>query len=245
MKVAKRVLATYGLIFIAVFSLAGCQSKPTASPADDLLNKLVEEQAAKRAEKERQEAEAAKLAEKERQEAEAAKLVERERQFALQVAKMEKQLPADVLVVNRGGQVRIVVMTHNNTSVLKEQPDHLKLILAGANGFMSGQTTVNKRLAKSLNVVAKSVLEFGNIVIINAHTDNIGAERENQVLSEKRAQAVAKYLFGAGVNKFGQLAVNGSGESEPIADNKTAEGRAKNRRVELILLPPGSSDLTS
>ncbi|MEO8224993.1 MAG: OmpA family protein, partial [Gammaproteobacteria bacterium] len=59
------------------------------------------------------------------------------------------------------------------------------------------------------------------------HTDNTGADAYNQKLSQRRAQTVAKYLEGKGI-AVGRLAANGAGESQPIADNKTAEGRAQN-----------------
>jgi OOP family OmpA-OmpF porin len=64
------------------------------------------------------------------------------------------------------------------------------------------------------------------------HTDSSGSEAYNQKLSERRAQSVATYLEGKGI-AVGRLAASGAGESEPIADNKTAEGRAQNRRVVL------------
>ncbi len=64
------------------------------------------------------------------------------------------------------------------------------------------------------------------------HTDSSGAEAYNQKLSERRAQSVATYLEGKGI-AVGRLAASGAGESEPLADNKTAAGRAQNRRVVL------------
>ena len=64
------------------------------------------------------------------------------------------------------------------------------------------------------------------------HTDSSGSEAYNQGLSERRAQSVATYLEGKGIAQ-GRLKVIGAGEGEPIADNKTKEGRAQNRRVVL------------
>ena len=64
------------------------------------------------------------------------------------------------------------------------------------------------------------------------HTDSSGAEAYNQKLSERRAQSVATYLEGKGI-AVGRLATSGAGESEPLADNQTAAGRAQNRRVVL------------
>lgn len=64
------------------------------------------------------------------------------------------------------------------------------------------------------------------------HTDSTGSEAHNQALSERRAQSVVAYLEGKGI-AAGRLTASGAGESEPIADNTTAEGRAQNRRVVL------------
>ena len=69
-------------------------------------------------------------------------------------------------------------------------------------------------------------------VEIAGHTDSQGAEEYNQGLSERRAQTVADYLIGHGANGS-NISVKGYGESQPVADNGTKEGRAANRRVEL------------
>ena len=66
--------------------------------------------------------------------------------------------------------------------------------------------------------------------VIEGHTDSTGAESYNQGLSERRAQSVADYLASKGISRD-RLQVVGRGESEPIGDNKTADGRALNRRV--------------
>jgi OOP family OmpA-OmpF porin len=67
---------------------------------------------------------------------------------------------------------------------------------------------------------------------IEGYTDSIGSESYNLELSRKRAQAVADYLISQGIDN-GRLQVIPMGESNPIASNKTAEGRAMNRRVEM------------
>jgi outer membrane protein OmpA-like peptidoglycan-associated protein len=69
-------------------------------------------------------------------------------------------------------------------------------------------------------------------VEIAGHTDSQGSEQYNQGLSERRAQAVADYLISHGA-KADNITVNGYGESQPVADNSSKEGRAANRRVEL------------
>ena len=67
---------------------------------------------------------------------------------------------------------------------------------------------------------------------IYGHTDNVGTETYNQKLSEKRVQAVADYLVQKGID-LARVPAMGFGESQPIADNDTPEGRQLNRRVEI------------
>jgi OmpA-OmpF porin, OOP family len=69
-------------------------------------------------------------------------------------------------------------------------------------------------------------------VITVGHTDSVGTDSYNQALSMRRAEAVKAYLVSAGVDKS-RVYTEGKGEKQPVADNKTAEGRAKNRRVEI------------
>jgi outer membrane protein OmpA-like peptidoglycan-associated protein len=69
---------------------------------------------------------------------------------------------------------------------------------------------------------------------ISGHTDNVGKPAANLALSNTRAKAVINYLIVNGINSQ-RLSFKGYGETQPIADNKTTEGRAKNRRTELIV----------
>jgi len=88
---------------------------------------------------------------------------------------------------------------------------------------------------KGLNEVAQIMKDnTGMSLAINGHTDNVGADDRNQVLSENRANAVKKYLVTKGVDES-RITATGYGETQPIADNKTATGRQQNRRSELIL----------
>ena len=71
-------------------------------------------------------------------------------------------------------------------------------------------------------------------VSVDGHTDSIGSEAYNQKLSERRARTVADALVDEGIARD-RLHVQGFGKSRPVADNKTAEGRARNRRVEIVV----------
>ena len=70
------------------------------------------------------------------------------------------------------------------------------------------------------------------MVIATGHTDSIGTEQYNQRLSERRAEAVKQYLVSKGI-PASKITTIGKGESQPVATNKTAEGRQKNRRVDI------------
>jgi OmpA-OmpF porin, OOP family len=69
-------------------------------------------------------------------------------------------------------------------------------------------------------------------VTLSGHTDNVGSDAYNQKLSERRVAAIRDYVGKKGVDA-GRISGQGFGESKPIADNKTREGRSKNRRVEI------------
>jgi len=70
------------------------------------------------------------------------------------------------------------------------------------------------------------------VIIAVGHTDSVGSDIYNQKLSVKRAESVKAYLVSKGIEK-NRIYTEGKGEKQPVADNKTTEGRAKNRRVEI------------
>ena len=70
------------------------------------------------------------------------------------------------------------------------------------------------------------------VIIAVGHTDSVGSDKYNQRLSQRRADAVKGYLVSKGIEP-NRIYTEGKGEKQPVADNKTSEGRAKNRRVEI------------
>lgn len=87
----------------------------------------------------------------------------------------------------------------------------------------------------TLDEVAEVLLEFKKTAaVVQGHTDSTGSEEHNQALSERRAGAVRNYLVSNGIEASRMTAL-GFGEGYPLADNGTAEGRRRNRRVEILL----------
>jgi OOP family OmpA-OmpF porin len=86
--------------------------------------------------------------------------------------------------------------------------------------------------AKLDDLVGKMKAINLEVIIAVGHTDSVGTDAYNQKLSVRRAEAVKAYLVSKGVEK-NRVYTEGKGEKQPVADNKTAQGRAKNRRVEI------------
>jgi outer membrane protein OmpA-like peptidoglycan-associated protein len=103
--------------------------------------------------------------------------------------------------------------------------------------FAVDSASVRPDLRSDLSAVASSLLRYPNSRIeVIGHTDNTGAAAYNQDLSQRRAVSVASVLRESGV-PGARIAAFGRGEDQPIASNLTPEGRAQNRRVEIIIRP--------
>lgn len=105
--------------------------------------------------------------------------------------------------------------------------------------FDTGKATIQEKSHSLLDEVAGVMKDHPEIkkVSIEGHTDSTGKRAFNNKLSKNRANAVQSYLVGKGVDPA-RLSTKGFGPSKPIADNKTAEGRDKNRRVEFMIIDP-------
>ena len=115
--------------------------------------------------------------------------------------------------------------------VQKEVKTLLQKAMSGIE-FETGKAVIKKQSFAILNQIAVTFIANPSYKVeVQGHTDNVGKPEMNKELSEKRAQAVRKYLVDAGVPAT-QLTAHGYGDEKPIADNKTKAGRAKNRRVE-------------
>ncbi|RBI77478.1 hypothetical protein DQW77_00245 [Roseovarius sp. TE539] len=103
--------------------------------------------------------------------------------------------------------------------------------------FETDSSEVNPVLRSDLLTVADSLKTYPDTSVqVVGHTDNTGEASYNQALSQRRANAVADVLMSGGVS-FGRIQTIGRGEDQPVASNLTPEGRAQNRRVEIVILP--------
>lgn len=130
----------------------------------------------------------------------------------------------------------VVGVASNNgcPEVKKEVRNLLKKALQGIQ-FETGKSTIVASSYPLLNQIANAFIDEPSWrVEVQGHTDNVGSIETNQRLSEERANAVRDFLIKAGVPEQ-QLIAHGYGPSMPIADNSTADGRAKNRRVEFVI----------
>jgi OOP family OmpA-OmpF porin len=100
--------------------------------------------------------------------------------------------------------------------------------------FDTGKSTIKPDSAKTLDDAAAVLKAASTLqILVGGHTDNVGTPEANQKLSEDRAKAVMAALVQRGI-AASRLTAQGFGQTQPIADNRTEEGRAKNRRVELV-----------
>jgi outer membrane protein OmpA-like peptidoglycan-associated protein len=114
----------------------------------------------------------------------------------------------------------------------------LVLTLSGSVLFATGKTALLPAAQTRLSDAAKALKEDGRAITIVGHTDSVGSDESNQKLSLARAEAVRTYLVTQGHLATDKVKAEGAGETQPVADNNTPEGRANNRRVEVILENP-------
>jgi len=115
--------------------------------------------------------------------------------------------------------------------------DNITLNMPGNITFKTDSAELDPSFYKVLNSVGIIVKKYNKTVVeVAGHTDSTGSAEYNQKLSERRANSVAQYLESQGLANNRVVTV-GAGETRPVADNSTPEGRQANRRVELTLTP--------
>ncbi|MCI5042910.1 MAG: OmpA family protein [Donghicola eburneus] len=126
----------------------------------------------------------------------------------------------------------------NNSAIdVTNTGDRLVVTMPQSILFATDSTAVSGALRGDLAALANNLNSYPNSrVQVIGHTDNVGDAGYNQDLSQRRASAVADVLFQNGVS-YSRVSTIGRGEDAPIATNLTPEGRAANRRVEIVIIP--------
>lgn len=213
----------YAYIATRLSQAAEAQSKLTLAQAETQETKHRLEIA--RAENQRATQEALGMANQERNAAialagEEAKKAEEERLARLEAERKERDALA---ALEKLGQV-------------KEEARGYVLNITGSVLFASGKSTLLPGAENQLMGLVDALrdMDNGQKIIIEGHTDSQGSDSLNQRLSEARSSAVKNFLVRHGIERS-RLESVGFGESDPVAENTTAEGRATNRRVEIVI----------
>jgi len=129
---------------------------------------------------------------------------------------------------------------------VKEEARGMVITLEGSVLFASNKTELLPIAQKKLDEVAKALNDTASdqLIVVEGHTDSQGNDTYNQTLSQGRAESVRSYLVQRGVRSE-RISAVGKGESTPVASNDTPEGRANNRRVEIVVQPPQRSQSSS
>ncbi|WP_067099885.1 OmpA family protein [Marinomonas atlantica] len=131
-------------------------------------------------------------------------------------------------------------LRNSGVQVRRVGQDQLVLVMENGIGFGSDSSMLDSSIYKTLNGVARILVEYPDTVLmITGHTDSTGSEEYNKTLSLKRADSVRSYLMGQNVAS-NRLSTMGMGESSPVCDNSTSQGRQCNRRVEISIYPKGN-----
>lgn len=128
-------------------------------------------------------------------------------------------------------------LLNSGVQVQRVSDNELLLRMENGIGFDTNSYQLSSSINNTLQGVAKILVEYPNTsLVVEGHTDSTGSDLTNQILSEKRAEAVRSYLVSQGVAP-GRAIARGMGERLPICSNTTAAGRTCNRRVEIQILP--------
>ena len=125
-----------------------------------------------------------------------------------------------------------------NTDVkVEQQGNQIKLVMPENVTFATNSATLSTNARDALTAASKTLVQYPDTTLtINGHTDNTGSDAINDPLSRNRAQSVASFLQSQGV-AGSRLTTAGHGSRQPVASNATPEGRAQNRRVEILINP--------
>jgi outer membrane protein OmpA-like peptidoglycan-associated protein len=154
-------------------------------------------------------------------------------QLANQATELEKERTAHAAAERRAAAA---LASLSELAKVKEEARGTVMTLDGSVLFVTGKSELLPIAREKLDAVAKAIkdLDSGESVLIEGHTDSQGADSANLALSQARADAVREYLISRGVPQDKVRSI-GRGEQQPVASNDSPEGRANNRRVEIVI----------
>lgn len=154
---------------------------------------------------------------------------------AQQQAMSAEQRAAQQQAIARSAQDRVGVLEVQLRELEAQQTERGLLVTLGDVLFAFDKADLSPQAAPRLDKLARFLTQFPDRkVLIEGYTDSVGAEIYNLSLSERRAQAVRDALAQRGVDST-RIAARGYGKAHPVADNNSADGRAMNRRVEIVI----------
>lgn len=199
------------------------------SSAQTKLNKTKEELEAERLRREREQMAA---------EAERKRLEEAAKKGQAEVERVKKQLEEERQArQSLEKKLASAMASLAEVAKVKEEKRGVVITMSGAVLFATGQHTLLPIAKEKLNDVAQAIKDQGyKKIVVEGHTDSRGSPAKNEALSLERAQEVRSYLISQGIESS-KIEARGYGERRPVATNDTPEGRANNRRVELVVTP--------
>lgn len=119
----------------------------------------------------------------------------------------------------------------------KLQNDVVRITMTSQTAFDTNSTDIKPGFYTTLDKLSDVVVRYNKTTLtVVGHTDNVGADKYNQDLSQRRAHSVAQYFESKRVNPV-RLAISGKGETQPVTSNASEGGRQQNRRVEIYVEP--------
>ncbi|WP_223639684.1 OmpA family protein [Corallococcus sp. EGB] len=180
----------------------------------------------------RQQLEAEMQRRTEQQQAEAQRLAELNQQLQQRTQELEQERQARLQAEQRASQA-LTRLQDQNLKV-REEARGTVVTLSGSVLFATNATELLPAARDRLSDVATALKQSNSPLLIEGHTDARGSAEYNDQLSERRAESVKNFLVNQGV-PADRIEIRGMGKSRPVASNSTAEGRANNRRVEIVV----------
>jgi outer membrane protein OmpA-like peptidoglycan-associated protein len=163
-------------------------------------------------------------------------LVARAESAEQKIAANSARSDADAALLAANASQQQAAELQRQLEILQARPTDRGLVLTlGDTLFATGRAEIKSGATVNLDRLTAFLNEYPKrTAAIEGFTDNMGSEEMNQSLSERRADAVKRYLVGQGVGSE-RLTSSGRGENSPVADNESATGRQQNRRVEVVI----------